>query len=73
MSLGFQAGNGGVEPFGKFKTGGNCKVKTGCRKSSKVSNSVTESKSGQKLNPPLDSCRHQKSAIAPLLEAKLTS
>jgi len=42
-----------------------------CRKSSRVSNSVTESKSRPKPNPPLDSRRHRKSAVAPCSKAKL--
>src|SRR5208283_2158910 len=46
------------------KLGEDCKVKTSCQKSSRVSNSKTESKSRPKPNPPLDSRRHPKSAIA---------
>jgi hypothetical protein len=34
-----------------------------------VSNSVTESKSRPKPNPPLDSHRHRKSAVAPVSDA----
>ena len=41
------------------KLGEDCMVKTSCRKSSKVSNSKTESKWRWKPNPPLDSCRHR--------------
>src|ERR1019366_958203 len=46
------------------KLGEDCKVKTSCQKSFRVSNSKTESKSRPKPNPPLDSRRHPKSAIA---------
>src|ERR1019366_1388081 len=52
------------------KLGEDCKVKTSCQKSSRVSNSKTESKSRPKPNPPLDSRRHPKSAIADRLTAR---
>ena len=49
--------------------GEDCNVKTSCRKSSRVSNSKTESRSCPKPNPPLDSTpspkiRHSSQALA---------